>query len=448
METPFEQIKLEDWRSVARRPSSTPPSSAARPACRISSKSGGGTIINIGGLTGHRGATGRAHVIAAKSGLAGFTKALALDLAPAAHHRELRRAGHDREPARPAGRAEAPGAPRCAAADRPAAASRGDRRRWCACCAARTRATSPASRSTSTAADTCRDRKRLAEVYLQCTKEKPCRRRLLEKTEAPCMLDTIAAHGVPGHAFCPAARRSRTRRPAAGRRKPASSAAGFVTTAEQRGARQRHAARTPTRPTTRTRRRLTHPRLRHRAGGAGDGGTRSSATARRCCARSRSATTSAAGSRMSLNAYRVPRGRPFDAQLRPDVRRRGGSGRAGESRDAPGAPPCSRTPPSRRPESRAGCATRSTSRRRSTSAACRRATASRRRRWWRTASPAWRTCSRASATSSSPTGASRSPRSCVAGLGEVYEIMNTNIKRWSVGSPIQAPLDALLGVDP
>jgi 2-methylcitrate dehydratase PrpD len=30
------------------------------------------------------------------------------------------------------------------------------------------------------------------------------------------------------------------------------------------------------------------------------------------------------------------------------------------------------------------------------------------------------------------------------GLGEIYEIMNTNIKRWSVGSPIQAPLDSLL----
>jgi 2-methylcitrate dehydratase PrpD len=28
-------------------------------------------------------------------------------------------------------------------------------------------------------------------------------------------------------------------------------------------------------------------------------------------------------------------------------------------------------------------------------------------------------------------------------LGAVYEIMNTNIKRWSVGSPIQAPLDSL-----
>ena len=29
-------------------------------------------------------------------------------------------------------------------------------------------------------------------------------------------------------------------------------------------------------------------------------------------------------------------------------------------------------------------------------------------------------------------------------LGVTYEIMNTNIKRWSVGSPIQAPLDSLL----
>jgi 2-methylcitrate dehydratase PrpD len=35
------------------------------------------------------------------------------------------------------------------------------------------------------------------------------------------------------------------------------------------------------------------------------------------------------------------------------------------------------------------------------------------------------------------------PEKLVEGLGEVYEIMNTNIKRWSVGSPIQAPLDAL-----
>ena len=36
------------------------------------------------------------------------------------------------------------------------------------------------------------------------------------------------------------------------------------------------------------------------------------------------------------------------------------------------------------------------------------------------------------------------PEKLIAGLGETYEVMNTNIKRWSVGSPIQAPLDALL----
>jgi 2-methylcitrate dehydratase PrpD len=32
----------------------------------------------------------------------------------------------------------------------------------------------------------------------------------------------------------------------------------------------------------------------------------------------------------------------------------------------------------------------------------------------------------------------------VRDLGKTYEIANTNIKRWTVGSPIQAPLDSLL----
>jgi len=36
------------------------------------------------------------------------------------------------------------------------------------------------------------------------------------------------------------------------------------------------------------------------------------------------------------------------------------------------------------------------------------------------------------------------PEEMVRGLGEDYEILRTNIKRWSVGSPIQAPLDSLL----
>jgi 3-oxoacyl-[acyl-carrier protein] reductase len=45
-------------------------------------RAGGGSIVNIGGETGHRGAAHRAHVVTAKAGLAGMTKALALDLAP------------------------------------------------------------------------------------------------------------------------------------------------------------------------------------------------------------------------------------------------------------------------------------------------------------------------------------------------------------------------------
>ena len=40
---------------------------------------GGGTIVNIGGVTGHTGASGRAHVSTAKAGLVGLTKALAVE---------------------------------------------------------------------------------------------------------------------------------------------------------------------------------------------------------------------------------------------------------------------------------------------------------------------------------------------------------------------------------
>ena len=42
----------------------------------------GGAIVNIGGLTAYTGARSRAHVVAAKAGLAGLTRALALELAP------------------------------------------------------------------------------------------------------------------------------------------------------------------------------------------------------------------------------------------------------------------------------------------------------------------------------------------------------------------------------
>ena len=43
---------------------------------------GGGSIVNIGGLSSFTGASRRAHVIAAKAGLVGLTRALAHDLGP------------------------------------------------------------------------------------------------------------------------------------------------------------------------------------------------------------------------------------------------------------------------------------------------------------------------------------------------------------------------------
>jgi 3-oxoacyl-[acyl-carrier protein] reductase len=50
-------------------------------ACLKSLRAGGGTIVNIGGLSAHTGAAGRPHVVAAKAGLVGLTRALAHDLA-------------------------------------------------------------------------------------------------------------------------------------------------------------------------------------------------------------------------------------------------------------------------------------------------------------------------------------------------------------------------------
>ena len=44
-------------------------------------QSGAGTIVNIGGLSAHTGAKDRAHVVTAKAGIVGLTRALAHDLA-------------------------------------------------------------------------------------------------------------------------------------------------------------------------------------------------------------------------------------------------------------------------------------------------------------------------------------------------------------------------------
>ena len=44
-------------------------------------KKNGGSVINIGGMSGHTGSKNRAHVVTAKSGLVGMTRAFAQDLA-------------------------------------------------------------------------------------------------------------------------------------------------------------------------------------------------------------------------------------------------------------------------------------------------------------------------------------------------------------------------------
>ena len=81
-EKAFREMTLADWREVmsASLDSLFICSSAVVPHL---DKAGGGTIVNIGGLSAHTGARDRAHVVAAKAGVVGFTRALAHDLAEA-----------------------------------------------------------------------------------------------------------------------------------------------------------------------------------------------------------------------------------------------------------------------------------------------------------------------------------------------------------------------------
>jgi 3-oxoacyl-[acyl-carrier protein] reductase len=80
-ETAFSSISYEEWRRVLAIVLDGA-FLCAQAALPHLIRAGGGTIVNIGGQTGHKGAAERAHVITAKAGLAGMTKALALDLAP------------------------------------------------------------------------------------------------------------------------------------------------------------------------------------------------------------------------------------------------------------------------------------------------------------------------------------------------------------------------------
>ena len=79
-EKPFAEMSYADWRAIldVTLDGAFHCTKACLPALR---KTGAGTIVNIGGLSAHTGAKNRAHVVTAKAGIIGFTRALAHDLA-------------------------------------------------------------------------------------------------------------------------------------------------------------------------------------------------------------------------------------------------------------------------------------------------------------------------------------------------------------------------------
>jgi 3-oxoacyl-[acyl-carrier protein] reductase len=80
-EVPFDDLTFEAWREVL-AVALDAPFLCAKAAFPALARSDQAAIVNIGGLTAYTGATHRAHVVAAKAGLDGLTKALAHDLAP------------------------------------------------------------------------------------------------------------------------------------------------------------------------------------------------------------------------------------------------------------------------------------------------------------------------------------------------------------------------------
>jgi 3-oxoacyl-[acyl-carrier protein] reductase len=79
-EKPFAEMSYAEWREImdVTLDGTFHCVKACLPALR---RSGAGTIVNIGGLSAHTGAKDRAHVVTAKAGIVGFTRALAHDLA-------------------------------------------------------------------------------------------------------------------------------------------------------------------------------------------------------------------------------------------------------------------------------------------------------------------------------------------------------------------------------
>jgi 3-oxoacyl-[acyl-carrier protein] reductase len=79
-EQPLESMTLADWRAVTAIILDGA-FNCVKACLPYLKQSGAGVIVNIGGLSAHTGAAHRPHVVAAKAGLLGFTRALAHELA-------------------------------------------------------------------------------------------------------------------------------------------------------------------------------------------------------------------------------------------------------------------------------------------------------------------------------------------------------------------------------
>jgi 3-oxoacyl-[acyl-carrier protein] reductase len=80
-ETDFAQLDYQEWREIL-GVTLDAAFLCTHEALPYLIASGRGAIVNIGGLSAHTGAARRVHVVAAKAGLTGLTRALAHDLAP------------------------------------------------------------------------------------------------------------------------------------------------------------------------------------------------------------------------------------------------------------------------------------------------------------------------------------------------------------------------------
>ena len=80
-ESKIEDLTQESWREVMGVILDAP-FFTVQAALPYLEKSDAASVVNIGGLTAYTGASHRAHVVSAKAGLDGLTKALALELAP------------------------------------------------------------------------------------------------------------------------------------------------------------------------------------------------------------------------------------------------------------------------------------------------------------------------------------------------------------------------------